>query len=533
MSFVRGQLLGATALNNAFTQAVADAVAAVGGNFVGVYTSLGALAAAQPAGASGKWAILLGGPGTPASFAAWDADESVAAWVNAGVIPISHVTGLQAALDAKLDDSQAVAYGLSLLAAANAAAARTLLEAYSSAQVDTALALKANLASPTFTDVPAAPTASLGTNTTQIATMAAIQAAIADLINSAPGALNTLDELANALGDDASFAATMTSALALKAPLASPTFTGTPAAPTPSAADNSTKIATTAYVDTADALKANLASPALTGSPTVPNQTAGIANTVAANTAYVDAAVAAAAIASVRGALSGMVSSRNSNTVLDITVGACRDDSNAANIVFAAAKSIDTAGTGAGGLDTGALAASTTYHVFAISKADGTSAGLLSLSATAPTMPATYIYKRRIWSVLTNGSTQFIKFKQDGDFCYTALIAAASNTVATSITTTPLLGVPSGIVVLPRLYCLMQQNAAGDIVFNVAPGDDSTMLMPAVYTNIASDRNMNNFIGPRTDTTRNVYIEQIVSSGTIAGWSIATHGWIDTRGKDA
>lgn len=78
-------------------------------------------------------------------------------------------------------------------------------------------------------------------------------------------------------------------ALNAKAPLASPTLTGTPAAPTPTANDNSTKIATTAYVDTADALKANLASPALTGNPTAPTQTAGNNSTRLATTAYVDA----------------------------------------------------------------------------------------------------------------------------------------------------------------------------------------------------------------------------------------------------
>ena len=47
------------------------------------------------------------------------------------------------------------------------------------------------------------------------------------VIASAPAALNTLDELAAALGDDASFAATITSSLTAKAPLESPTFTGT------------------------------------------------------------------------------------------------------------------------------------------------------------------------------------------------------------------------------------------------------------------------------------------------------------------
>jgi hypothetical protein len=83
------------------------------------------------------------------------------------------------------------------------------------------------LASPNLTGTPTAPTATPGTNTTQISTTAFVAAAIAALINSAPGALDTLDELAAALGDDANFAASMTTALALKAPLASPTLTGT------------------------------------------------------------------------------------------------------------------------------------------------------------------------------------------------------------------------------------------------------------------------------------------------------------------
>jgi hypothetical protein len=58
---------------------------------------------------------------------------------------------------------------------------------------------------------------------------------VADLIDSAPGALDTLNELAAALGDDANFASTITNALALKSPLANPTFTGTVVLPTVSA----------------------------------------------------------------------------------------------------------------------------------------------------------------------------------------------------------------------------------------------------------------------------------------------------------
>ena len=89
-----------------------------------------------------------------------------------------------------------------------------------------ALALKANIAGPTFTGTPAAPTASAGTNTTQLATTAFVTTGIANIVDSSPGALNTLNELAAALGDDANFSTTVTNSIATKAPLASPTFTG-------------------------------------------------------------------------------------------------------------------------------------------------------------------------------------------------------------------------------------------------------------------------------------------------------------------
>jgi len=83
--------------------------------------------------------------------------------------------------------------------------------------VDTADALKAALASPAFTGTPTAPTATAGTNTTQVATTAFVGTAVSALVASAPAALDTLNELAAALGSDANFSTTMTNALALKA----------------------------------------------------------------------------------------------------------------------------------------------------------------------------------------------------------------------------------------------------------------------------------------------------------------------------
>lgn len=74
----------------------------------------------------------------------------------------------------------------------------------------------APLASPALTGTPTAPTPANGTNSTQLATTAFVQAALSALIDSAPGTLDTLNELAAALGDDPNFAATVTTSLASK-----------------------------------------------------------------------------------------------------------------------------------------------------------------------------------------------------------------------------------------------------------------------------------------------------------------------------
>ena len=83
--------------------------------------------------------------------------------------------------------------------------------------------------------------------------------------------------------------------LDLKAPLASPALTGTPTAPTASAATSTTQLATTAFVTTADNLKSNIASPTFTGTPAAPTATAGTNTTQIATTAFVTAAVPALA----------------------------------------------------------------------------------------------------------------------------------------------------------------------------------------------------------------------------------------------
>ena len=130
----------------------------------------------------------------------------------------------------------------------------------------TASSTYAPLASPALTGTPTAPTAAANTNTTQIATTAYVQTEINDLIASAPGALDTLNELASALGNDASFSTTVTNSLAGKLSLTGGTMSGAIAMgankitgvanPT-----NAQDVATKNYIDTSVLAPSNLTGP--------------------------------------------------------------------------------------------------------------------------------------------------------------------------------------------------------------------------------------------------------------------------------
>lgn len=165
-----------------------------------------------------------------------------------GTSPIAVTTGT--APTVSIQDSSTTQKGavqltndITSISTTTAATANIVTYAYN--QLNTS---KAPLASPTFTGTPAAPTATAGTNTTQIATTAYVRGEVSALVASAPTTLDTLNELATALGNDANFSTTVTTALGLKAPLASPVFTGTPTANTAAVDTNTTQLATTAFV---------------------------------------------------------------------------------------------------------------------------------------------------------------------------------------------------------------------------------------------------------------------------------------------
>lgn len=137
-----------------------------------------------------------------------------------------------------------------------------------------ALALLAPKADAVLTGNPVAPTQAAGNNTTRLATTAFVQAAITALIGAAPGVLDTLDELAAALGDDANFAATMTASLAAKMAGTNGTATN----PTISGGKDGVAALVTGTAITLDPTVSHFWRIATTGNPTVtlPAPVAGV-----------------------------------------------------------------------------------------------------------------------------------------------------------------------------------------------------------------------------------------------------------------
>ncbi|HHA1396845.1 TPA: phage tail protein, partial [Enterobacter hormaechei subsp. xiangfangensis] len=147
---------------------------------------------------------------------------------------LNYLDGVTSAIQTQLNAKQPLATNLTSLAGTTATIIAKLIELGATTTVSlaelnyldgvtsaiqTQLNAKAPLASPALTGVPTAPTAAQTVNNTQIATTAFVKAAISALVASSPEALDTLNELAAALGNDPNFSTTMVNALAGKQPL--------------------------------------------------------------------------------------------------------------------------------------------------------------------------------------------------------------------------------------------------------------------------------------------------------------------------
>ena len=241
--------------------------------------------------------------------------------------------------------------------------------------------------------------------------------------------------------------------------------------------------------------------------------------------------------ASISNYLSGLtLSTAGSSATFSVAAGTAMDATNASAMVLTSALSKTTSawavGNANGALDTGAIANSTWYSVWEIMRTDtGVVDVLISTSATAPTMPASYNRKRRIGWIKTNGSAQWFSFLQIGDDFFYAQTTEASYGATQGATLTTLSMVPPSVVPYMSGYASSVNNTATSIT--IAPASNSALSVIIAYSANGAGTGIYDQFGvslvAQTNSSRQIYVAVPAMSN---GGTISSSGWNDSRGKD-
>lgn len=241
--------------------------------------------------------------------------------------------------------------------------------------------------------------------------------------------------------------------------------------------------------------------------------------------------------AALKGHLYGLtLSTAGSSSTFSVAAGEAADSTASDLMVLAASISKTTSawavGSGNGGLDTGTIANNTWYHAHQIKRPDtGVVDVLISTSASAPTLPANYTLFRRIGSMKTNGSSQWISFTQVGDtFTWASAVNDVSGGTWTTTAADTVLTVPTGVAV----------EAFGTAAF----GSDSGVQYAALYSKSIADFAVNsntgafagqnavfrgmNYFRIMTDILATIRRRSSDANGSI---NLYTFGWVDSRGR--
>lgn len=238
-----------------------------------------------------------------------------------------------------------------------------------------------------------------------------------------------------------------------------------------------------------------------------------------------------------RGHLSGLVlSTAGSSTTFSVASGQAADSTNVDLMNLSALSKTTSAwavGSGNGGMDTGSVANSTWYHVWLIKRPDtGVVDVLFSLSATAPTLPANYTLFRRIGSMKTNGSAQWVLFSQVGDEFLWDTPTVDINTGSLSTTATLFtMTVPTGVKVNVLTSGLYSHATASTLVYLSSPDQADVAASATAFTGaVPSNAGTGTYhLSLRTNTSGQIRARSQAASMTVLGF---TNGWIDRRGKD-
>jgi hypothetical protein len=247
-------------------------------------------------------------------------------------------------------------------------------------------------------------------------------------------------------------------------------------------------------------------------------------------------------VSQIRSYLAGLtLSTAGSSATMSIATGVCNDSTNVSMMTLAAIAKTTSAwavGTAAGGLDTGAIANSTWYHFYVIQRVDtGVVDVLISLSATAPTMPTNYTLFRRIGSGKTNGSAQWTAFVQNGDsFRWLAAVKDVNATASGTSAVTRTLSVPTGVIVFPDIVLSGQSGATADPFFLLTSLDETDQAPSGangydLYIALVNTNGTAIAITTlHTNTSAQIRSRENTANSVIY---IFTNGWIDTRGRNA
>ena len=239
-----------------------------------------------------------------------------------------------------------------------------------------------------------------------------------------------------------------------------------------------------------------------------------------------------------KGHLHGLTLANNGTDVtndIDIAIGEARDSTNAVDMILSGAltKRLDAAwavGTNQGGRDTGSIA-DNTWHVWLIKRVDtGVVDVLFSLSATAPTMPTNYTYKRRIGSII-RASAAITRFVQNGDiFDLYVNPATFSGTVGLTAVL-QVLNVPVGISVRAIFHAGVSKAsfAPGLMVTSVSQSDQDPVTANAPI--FAAGAGLYGYAVMETWTNTSGQV-RLRASQAASDVTIISLGWFDSRGKD-
>ena len=230
------------------------------------------------------------------------------------------------------------------------------------------------------------------------------------------------------------------------------------------------------------------------------------------------------------GASSGLKIQATSNTGITITASQIAIGSTTGTYTPSSISlTLSTGTSGLNGLDTGAIAASTWYAVWAIYN-ETTVAGLLSLSATAPTLPSGYVHKARIGWVRTDGSSNLLRTVQYGTRAQYITPSTGYPVMATGTSSAAWLAVSTANYVPPTAAAIVVGAIKNNVLGIIGVHPNNAIALPTVTTSLAtlwSGNNGNQGVPVGLQGTILLETASIYWFSDNAGTNLYAQGWLD------